>query len=179
MSEAGAITLLPPAAQRVLVEQLQAVDGVAGDFAELGVYRGGSAQLMAEAGPDRTVYLFDTFSGAPYRDEFHKPGDFTDTSLGCVLGIMRDYPNVRVCAGLFPDSAMSVTARFAFVHLDADLYLSTLDGLQWFFPRMEIGGIILIDDYGRDTCPGVERAVGEFYGEVEVVGDGQARIIKT
>ena len=50
--------------------------------------------------------------------------------------------------------------RFSLVHLDADLYASTLADLEFFYPRMIPGGIIITHDFS--TLPGVARAFSEF-----------------
>jgi O-methyltransferase len=134
-----------------------------GDLAELGVYKGGVCRLMAETG--RTVYAFDTFTGMP-RDgydpamDWHKPGDFADGRD--TLEYLSAFPNVRPVPGLFP--ATAVDSAFAIVHLDADLYASTLAGLEWFWPRVVNGGSIVLDDWDWQYCRGVEKAVKEYFG---------------
>ena len=52
--------------------------------------------------------------------------------------------------------------RFAFVHIDVDLYRSTLDAFRYFYPRTIPGGILLCDDYGWSSCPGATRALDEY-----------------
>ena len=49
-----------------------------------------------------------------------------------------------------------------FVHLDMDIYEPTIFALKFFNDRLVKGGVILLDDYGFDTCPGIPRAVQEF-----------------
>jgi O-methyltransferase len=51
---------------------------------------------------------------------------------------------------------------FCFVHIDVDLYQPTLDSIEFFYPRMNQGGVILCDDYGFTSCPGVTKAINEF-----------------
>jgi hypothetical protein len=53
--------------------------------------------------------------------------------------------------------------RFCFVHLDVDVYQSTLDGLEFFFPRLQTGGVLLSHDYNSVSCPGVRRAFDEYF----------------
>ena len=136
-------------------------------MAELGVYQGSSAQIICEAKGDCPLYLFDTFAGLP------KPGEDETRSLRqgqycasipAVRGLLRVYSNVRFHAGVFPQSAAGIDdVRFSLVHLDADLYASTLAGLEFFYPRMVPGGIIIVHDYS--TLTGVARAVVEFLSE--------------
>jgi O-methyltransferase len=174
-------TLLPAEAQVVLGEQWRLAYGVPGDVAELGVYLGGTAAEMARAAGDRLVHCFDTFvgmRGCPiHPKDWHKAGDFADVP-GYVIPELQKWPNVRIYKGVFPATAAGFKARLSFVHLDADLYQSTLDGLKVFYPLLNPGGIILIDDYGRDTCPGVAAAVEASGLAFEIVGEGQARVVK-
>ncbi|MGM3941125.1 TylF/MycF family methyltransferase, partial [Salmonella sp. NW387] len=73
--------------------------------------------------------------------------------------------------------------RYCFVHVDVDLYQPTRDSIQFFYPRMVPGGIMLFDDYGSGMqSPGAARAVDDFMaGNPEPVIDAptaQAFIIK-
>lgn len=139
---------------------------VLGSFAEVGAYRGGSARLIARAVPDRTLHVFDTFTGLPdtAEDECdHRPGEFGDTSPEAVREYLKDCPNVRLYAGMFPATAAPIEdEKFAFVFVDTDIYRSVRDSIEFFFPRLVKGGIMLFDDYGWWKCPGVKRAVDEF-----------------
>ena len=66
--------------------------------------------------------------------------------------------------GLFPASAETLGhLRFSFVHLDLDLYDSTVAALEWFWPRIESGGMLLSHDY--PLSEGVVRAFDEFFAE--------------
>lgn len=141
------------------------IEGVTGDLAELGVYRGGVGRLMAKRFPKRTVRLFDTFTGIPWdgydpAKDRHRPGEFA-CSLDEVRAWLSDCPNVIFHPGLFPLTAAG--ERFAMVHLDADLFASTRAGLKWFWPRLSVGGCLVLDDWRWPMCPGVEQAVGQFF----------------
>lgn len=50
--------------------------------------------------------------------------------------------------------------RYAFVHLDADLYSPIIKGLEIFYPLMSSGGFLLVHDY--NAWPGARDAVEEF-----------------
>ena len=52
--------------------------------------------------------------------------------------------------------------EFIFVHIDVDLYQPTLDSLEFFYPRLHKGGVIVIDDYGYTQFPGAKKSVDEF-----------------
>ena len=126
-----------------------------GDFAEAGVYKGGTARLVAQViaggagggGPSHELHLFDTFSGMPelanHDPSGHAKGDFGDNSEGAVRQYLRDFPFVRTHPGVIPGTMAAVeTRQFAFVHVDVDLYQTGLDCCQFFYPRMAKGGFV-------------------------------------
>lgn len=156
-----------------------------GDMAELGVYKGGAALEMARIciAPNR-LFLFDTFEGMPESsgDDFHKKGEFSDTSLEAVQNLLSPYPHVVLCPGFFPSSFIN-NHQWAFIHLDADQYVTTAKALDLFWPDLLPGGIILLDDYGWHHCPGVKRAVEEWKEknvswQFSVTAPGQAMLRK-
>lgn len=110
---------------------------------------------------------FYTFSGLPEPagDEIRllRRGQFS-ASFAAVRNRLRAYSNVHFRSGIFRQCAAGIDdVLFSFVHLDADLYSSTLAGLEFFYPRMVPGGIIIAHDYS--TLPGVARAFAEFLRE--------------
>ena len=138
---------------------------VRGDFAELGVYQGLTARLIHQYAPERTLHLFDTFSGFD-EGEIEEPiqsGGFADTSVKAVMRTIEPRGNVIVHAGRFPATVTPEIERteFAFVHLDADLFEPTMAGLEFFYPRVPAGGVIVMHDY--NAWPGARRAVEEFF----------------
>ncbi|HVP00727.1 MAG TPA: TylF/MycF/NovP-related O-methyltransferase [Bryobacteraceae bacterium] len=138
---------------------------VPGDIAEVGVFRGGSARLMCAVKGNRSLHLFDTFSGLPeageYDSKFRK-GGFA-ASLEDVQKYLATFPDVYFHKGLFPDTASGLeNIRFSFVHLDVDLYQSTLASLEWFYPRLNRGAMLISHDYDAE---GVRRAFDEFFVE--------------
>jgi O-methyltransferase len=141
--------------------------GVPGDFAELGVYKGMTARLINHYAPDRILHLFDTFSGFADRDisEERQRGQFSDTSVDTVLRFIDPVVGsvVHTYRGTFPESVPNSleNARFAFVHLDADLFPPTTAGLEFFYPRVSKGGIIVIHDY--NAWHGARTAVDQFF----------------
>jgi len=159
---------------------------VSGDVAELGVFRGGSARLLARTLPQKTLHLFDTFQGMPFHDaskDLHVAGDFRDTSRESVGAFLTDCGNVAFHVGMFADTMPQVAARrFAFVHVDADLYDSVKQCCEFFYPRLASGGIMLFDDYGFVSCPGAREAVDQFFaGKPETpiyLATGQSVVIR-
>jgi O-methyltransferase len=140
-----------------------------GDVAECGVYKGGTAKLLAELAPDRPLHLFDTFCGMPETDpgrDLHQAGDFADTTLESVRAYLSGHANVNCVAGMIPESLYGVRDRkFSFVHVDLDIYSSIKVACEFFYPRLEGGGVLLFDDYGYPSCPGGRAAVDEFFAD--------------
>jgi O-methyltransferase len=139
-------------------------DGIEGDFAELGVWRGDLSVQLHHLAPERDLYLFDTFEGFPDPD-----GDtrFRDTSEEFVRGRFGGDPRVHVMAGVFPETTANLeNRRFAFVMLDADRYQVTLDGLRFFYPRLTPGAYLFAHDYNSAEFEyGVRRAFDEFLAD--------------
>lgn len=146
--------------------------GVAGDMAELGVYRGDMAWQLNALFPERTLHLFDTFEGFDLRDikeesrqglSKAREGDFSDTSLSFVRSRLPHPDKVLFHKGFFPDTAVGLDAcRFALVSLDADLYAPILAGLHYFYPRLSPGGMILLHDYHNQRFQGARQAVADY-----------------
>jgi hypothetical protein len=144
---------------------------IKGDIAEVGVYKGGSARILAECKGDRAVHLFDTFAGMPAvraSIDKHRQGDFADTSLESVQAYLASFKNIYFHKGYFPETTKGLeqqTKKFSFVNLDVDIYESTLNGLKYFYPKMTRGGVILSHDYRSISCPGVKQAYDEFFAD--------------
>ncbi len=152
-------------------------ENVKGDFAELGVFQGHSAAVMAELTRQtgRQLYLFDTFMGFDARDIVgddakFQVGGFGDKSiteeafLNAVKDqVGREHTHCHYVKGYFPESVEAVhkKSRFAAVSLDCDLYKPMKAGLEFFYPRLSKGGIFIIHDYNSDTLK-CKRAVDEF-----------------
>lgn len=150
----------------VIVGCISLVRWVPGNFAEAGVYHGGTLMRMAVEAPERLVYGFDTFAGMPdemdHDGEPHGVGDFGDVDVVSMMEVLSAEPNVTLRQGIFPQSASGLEGeRFALVHLDFDWYSSTAAAIEWFLPRMSRGGVMIFDDYDWPHTPGVRRAIEE------------------
>lgn len=160
-------SLLSERKQKNIEESIASRTHIPGALAELGVYQGGNALRMAKAGAPKKIYLFDTFIGIPEKTDnidIHKVGDFGDTNLEEIKKAFA-LVNCEFRIGLFPETAVGLDETFSVVHLDADQYITTLYALHWFWNRLELGGIIILDDYQWANCPGVDKAIAEFLEE--------------
>jgi O-methyltransferase len=147
-----------------LISAIEATRKVPGDLAEVGVASGASAKLIANHADGRALHLFDTFEGLPDTGPLDS-AKFTAGQFRYSLENVRNYvgsSNIHYHRGLFPATAEPVKdRRFSFVHLDVDLYSSTLAGLNFFYPRLSPGGILISHDYL--TADGVNSAFDEFF----------------
>ncbi len=147
---------------------------LSGEVAEVGVYRGDFARIIHECFIDRKLYLFDTFEGFSEQDlKDSKDGSmgknlgqkhFSNTSVDLVLSKMLNSSQCVIKKGWFPQSASDIKKEcFCFVNLDCDLYEPILAGLEFFYPKMVSGGVVLIHEYFSQGYVGVKKAVDEFF----------------
>ena len=147
-------------------------EGIKGDFAELGVYKGNTSAVLADYAEEagQRLFLLDTFEGF-HPDDIQKEthsGNFSDTSMEQVKALVLHDNICTYLQGRFPDTITDdlKAATFCFVSLDCDLYKPMKAGLEFFYPRMAEGGYLFIHDYSsphwQDECT---RAVDEFCAE--------------
>ncbi len=146
-------------------------ENIQGAIAELGVYKGETAKLIHHMLPDRTFYLFDSFSGLPKQvikedcDGVVRPQTvkFDNTSPEEVLKFIDgDNKRLIIKEGIFPETARAIKEeQYSLVHIDADLYQSTIDALNYFYPKLASRGAIIIHDYNHNW-DGVQKAIEEF-----------------
>ncbi|MBK6735365.1 MAG: class I SAM-dependent methyltransferase [bacterium] len=65
--------------------------------------------------------------------------------------------------GIFPDeTALEIADRaFRFCHIDVDVYQSGKDVLEWVWPRLSVGGVVVFDDFGFSSTRGIAKLVHE------------------
>jgi O-methyltransferase len=173
-AKARPFTVITPDRLHVLYTLAQQASALAGEFWECGVYRGGTAMLLADvlsqapsASDQPRLRLFDTFEGMPKTDgtrDLHAAGDFADTSAESVLERVGGARHARLHQGFLPASFRGLDgSAIAFAHVDLDIFRSMLDACAFIYPRMVRGGFIVFDDYGMPSCPGARQAVDEFF----------------
>jgi len=160
--------------------------GIKGAIAEGGVFQGDFAREINRIFSTQKLYLFDTFEGFDARDislEKSKgystvdAGNLRITSEELVLSKMIHPEMCIIRKGYFPDTTEGINDEFCFVNLDFDLYQPMLAGLEYFYPRMVKGGVILVNDYFLESYGGVKQALKDFIAKNEGVkmtpiGDG-------
>ena len=150
-------------------------EGIEGDLIEAGSWRGGASILMRATldslgADERTVFVADSFEGFPMPDDERsdtedlRAVDFLAVSqeevranfarFGCERG-------VSFVPGFFQETMPGLSdGRWSIVRLDGDTYEATWVTLQTLYPRLSVGGYLIVDDYG--TLEECRRAVDEF-----------------
>jgi O-methyltransferase len=133
--------------------------------------RGGTVVLMrailkAHGVTDRKVWAADSFEGLPAPDAEKYPDDagaawhLRPTYEVSVDAVRRNFDRygllddqVSFVKGWFRDTLHQLTVeRFAVLRLDGDLYESTMDALVPLYPKLSIGGFLIVDDYNLPMC---------------------------
>ena len=145
---------------------------VPGDVAEFGTYKGHTAisldRTLDDAGSDKQLFLFDSFAGMP-ESSYHLDGAWAKGDLISdeqeLKELFKDSPRVNIVPGYFSETFPHYpNLRFSFCHVDADLYTSVKECIQYILPRLSIGGVIVFDDYGFPGTPGAKAAITEALG---------------
>ena len=146
-------------------------EGIEGDFAELGVWRGNTAAVLAyyAHASGRRIFLFDTYEGFKKKDlvgvDANKKSEFADTSLEMVKEVVGiDSRQCHYIKGHFPGTILDEHQRstYAVVSLDCDLYEPMKAGLEFFYPRLSQGGVLFLHDYSSLHWDGAKKAIDEL-----------------
>jgi O-methyltransferase len=164
------------------------VDGIAGDIVECGVWQGGNIIMARKVLPDRTCWLYDTFTGMtqPGPEDVKRTGtrsralndprwikgeSWCEASLAAVQDNMArtgtlDFTVCRFIAGDVTETLLDpvlVPKRIALLRLDTDFYASTKIELEVLYPRLSPGGVLIVDDYGHWW--GCRKAFKDYFGK--------------
>ena len=166
-----------------------------GDLIECGVNRGGISRAivsyLGEKLQDKRFYLLDTFQGIPVtilsdremlHDKYFKK-NYTECYQD-VLNTFKEFPEVSVVKGLVPDTFGSVDSeRFCFAHIDMNNAISEMAAAEYLWPRLAVGGFMLLDDYAWEINVDQRQAFDRFASQrdmtVLALPTGQGLLIKT
>ncbi len=164
--------------KKFLIYQLAlGVANMEGDTAECGVFKGYGSWLILNAEKKKNCFhhVFDSFEGVSEPSELDNlsgPNAYqwqkNDMAypLEKVKEKLNRFQNVKYYKGWIPEKFEAVNdRRFKFVHVDVDLYQPTLDSFQFFYKKMNPGGVILCDDYACPGTPGALKAVDDFLAD--------------
>jgi O-methyltransferase len=152
---------------------------VPGDFIEAGAWRGGAtifmrAALLAYDENRRNVWVADSFQGVAKPDPKLFPADardehWTHGELVVPLDEVKENfakyalldERVKFLPGWFKDTLPNAPIQqLAILRIDADLYESTMEALNHLYPKLSIGGYVIVDDYGAIAA--CRKAVEDF-----------------
>ncbi|MEA2972503.1 MAG: O-methyltransferase [Actinomycetota bacterium] len=169
--------------------------GVKGLVVECGCYRGLSSYVLSRylaaedpAFTGASVHVFDSFEGlSPLgdhdtkRDPRVQAGMFA-ASLDVVRQTLADFPDITFHPGWIPASlAGAPLGPYRLVHVDLDLHDPTRAALEYFYPLLAGGGVLVCDDFGSVRWPGARTAVEDFCSETGArllrLSSGQALVL--
>lgn len=164
---------------------------IPGDFVECGVWRGGNSilakLLFEELGSDKSVWMFDTFEGMTFPNQYdveaqtkvHARKEFEDSQKSthndwCYASI-DDVKNNCISSNVNLDGLNfikgdvsetlsikeNLPTQISILRLDTDWYESTKSELKVLYPILNVGGVLIIDDYGH--WEGARKAVDEYF----------------
>jgi hypothetical protein len=146
-----------------------------GDLAECGAHRGRGSYLMLAANRhnQKHMYSFDSFEGLSEPTDADASGDkrvqpwamndFAVAEEEAAANLAAFKGRFTLYKGWIPERFPEVSdRRFSLVHIDVDLYDPTLASVEFFWPRLNPGGLIVCDDYASRRCPGAKKAMDEF-----------------
>ena len=167
---------------------------IPGDFVECGVFEGLYSAVLLEYLSFETVakamYLFDTFSGLS--DEYSTPlerhvvgGAYKGRAnwFERVLARFERYANVTVTRGIVPEVFDEVApSSIALLHLDMNAAAAEVGALEVLFDRVNDGGLILLDDYGRNETKELYAALRDWMADrrhpILELPTGQGLVVK-
>ncbi|NCI45270.1 TylF/MycF/NovP-related O-methyltransferase [Sediminibacterium soli] len=146
------------------------------DYLEFGVFGGRSFEwwVKANTNSDSRFYGFDTFEGLPEKwGVFFGKGD-----MYADVPSLSDH-RAKFVKGLFQDTLVPFLQehpmhnnRRKIIHLDADLFSSTLFALSTLYPYLKKGDILFFDEFNvpNHEFQALRIFTEAFYVQTELVG---------
>lgn len=163
-----------------------------GAVVEFGCYVGTTSvfirRLLDTQRDERAFHAYDSFAGLPPKtaaDESRAGEQFQEGELSVSKKqFIQEFKKAGLRAplthkGWFGElTPEEVPADIAFAFLDGDFYESIRDSLRLVVPRMQPGGVIIVDDYAHEALPGAAKAVHEFFRPERIRTSHNLGIIK-
>ena len=159
---------------------------IEGDIAECGCWNGNSTIGFSKIinltkTKDKTFYVFDSFEGLSDFSTEDKTKKVTlkeeeklkkhfSADFEKVKERLLPYKFVNIFKGWIPDIFQEANIqdnKFAFVHIDVDLFEPTYESVKYFFPKLSPGGVLICDDYGSEIFPGATLAIDQFLNSID------------
>lgn len=142
-------------------------NNVLGDFIETGAFRGGATILMRAMQvvfkeDRRRTFVADSFEGIPKVDLQKFPEDKVHEAAGGSLnrsGLFEQVKDTFYQYNLMDDGVVFLKGWFkdtlprapitklALIRMDGDLYQSTWEALESLYPKLSVGGYVIVDDW--------------------------------
>jgi hypothetical protein len=160
----------------LIIEAITATRHLTGAIAEVGAYHCGNAFLqlsqMTLTRDSRKYYIFDSFKGFPElseNDPIHLQNAYAnDYQENQIFNLLEIYDKAIVCPGYVPQTFKDIpnSQKFSVVFYDCDLYQPALDTYEFFWERIEKGGMLIIHDNiaTSNGWKGVRKATKQFFG---------------
>ena len=176
----------------ILTELDKVLPKLDGAVVEFGCYVGTTSlfiRRLLDARKDaREFHVYDSFEGLPPKtaqDESRAGDQFQAGELSVSKKqFMQQFQKAGirppiVHKGWFKDlGPADVPEQIAFAFLDGDFYESIRDSLKLVLPRMQAGGVIIIDDYAREALPGAAKATHELLGNRQIITSHNLGIVR-
>lgn len=152
-------------------------EGVQGILAEFGVWHGTTFLPLAEVARrhGRTIHAIDSFQGMDQETDRdggkYRRGQLSVGGSATFRLLVKPYgPTVQVHEGWVPQilDTLPTDERFAFVHLDLDQYRPTRLALDWLWPRMAPGGVLVCHDWIPHRDHLAAGAIAEWMAATQV-----------
>jgi len=168
----------------MLGQLVKLVEGLDGDLVECGAYRGESVLALLE-NSEGQFHVFDSFEGLSEPDGMEKRwwrrGDLSAATQEFMDAVESYQDRVCVYQGWIPTQFHYVRDfHFRFVHVDVDLAEPTRECVEFFWPRVVGGGVMVFDDYGFRQCAEARRVIDGYFPQDEIIQltTGQAFVVK-
>jgi len=151
------------------------------DFVECGCWRGHSSYLLSTLIKKNekkiNFHIFDSFEGLSIStkedDSYYNQSKeyqknlidhFKSSENFLKNDVLNEFDFIKIYKGWIPERFYEVeNSKFSFIHIDLDLYKPTIKTLEFFYPKLVKGGIIVCDDYNSSQFPGAKNAWDEFF----------------
>lgn len=146
-----------------------------GDFVECGVSTGIVSRAVADyvdfGNHSGKFWLVDTFEGIPIQQALPEERGLAASKnsrhyYDCFEEVQQyfsRYGNVNVVKGQVPDAlAVVVTDRVAYLHIDMNIAEPEVAAMEYFWDKLAVGAIVVLDDYGSLAHAPQKRAMDQF-----------------
>jgi len=170
-------------ARLYILRQLATQQKDKGNFAECGVYAGMSMFFVADLCTNKFVGV-DSFEGVSepgkYDSDYFKSKKLS-IDISFAKTFLKNFNNIDLYKGWIPEVFNIIDDKeYSYVNIDVDLYDPTKNSIEYFWPKIIKGGVLICDDYGSDKTPGARKAMNDFFGVDNILElpTGQALVYK-